>query len=67
MSYMNRFFKEEEGIETIEFIGLVAVAAALIAVIAKIGGSMVSKASQGESNINTAIDDAINTYGKKGG
>lgn len=68
MSYMNSFFKEEEGIETIEFIGLVAVAAALIAIIARIGGSMVKKADQGEQNIDKAINDAINTYtGGNGG
>ena len=38
--YIQTFVKNEDGVETIEFIGLVAVAAVLIGVIASLGKKM---------------------------
>ena len=54
--YLNRFMKEENGIETIEFIAMVAVAAALIIVITGIGNSMADKADDVKGKMDAAID-----------
>lgn len=54
--YIKNFVNEEEGIETIEFIGLVAVAAALIAIIANLGKEMFKTAQEAETEMIGAIN-----------
>lgn len=49
------FLKEEDGIETIEFIGLVAVAAVLLGVIAGIGNTMYQTAKDKQSNLGQQL------------
>lgn len=61
-SYLKKFIHEEDGIETIEFIGMVAVAAALLVVVAKIGGDMKNTANNAQGEMNKAIS-AINGLG----
>ena len=55
--YLNNFFSKEDGVETIEFIGVLAVGAGLIAAIAGIAGAMGDKVTDSQ----TAIDGAIQT------
>ena len=42
--YAKKFVTEDEGIETIEFVALLAVAAVLITIVAAIGSKMAAKA-----------------------
>lgn len=58
-NYMKKFIKEEDGVETIEFLALIAVAAALVAIIAGIGAKMKSTADAASSK----MDDALNQIG----
>lgn len=53
--YLKNFMGNEDGIETIEFIGLVAVAAILIGVIVTIGTRMKSTAD----TANNALDNSM--------
>lgn len=53
--YVKDFLKNDAGVETIEFIGLLCVGAALIGVVALIGGSMIKSAQNGKANIENAI------------
>ena len=55
-NYIKDFVKNENGIETIEFIAMVAVAAALVIVITGIGQSMASKATDVRGKMEDAID-----------
>ena len=67
MSYMDKFVKDENGIETIEFIGLVAVAAILIGVIVAIGTRMNTTAGNAKDSLNTSmnqVDNMIQSSGK---
>lgn len=48
---MYRFVTEEDGIETIEFLGLVAVAVALVVVIAQVAGKIKDKSAETVSAI----------------
>lgn len=53
--YLKDFFVKDEGVETIEFIALIAVAAALVVVIATIGGQMSEKADGISDDLDTAL------------
>ena len=61
--YMKCFIKQEDGVETIEFIGLVAVAAVLIGVIVSIGSKMATSATDSEAELNSALD-SLKTIGQ---
>ena len=56
MNYVKSFIKSEGGIETIEFIGLVAVAAILIGVIVTIGTRMNTTAGNAKDSLSTSMD-----------
>lgn len=51
------FTQEEDGIETIEFIGLVAVAAVMIGVIISIATNMKETATTAQSSMQGALND----------
>lgn len=53
--YIRDFLKEEDGAETIEWIALIAVAAALIGIITAISTKMKDSGAQAD----TAISDAL--------
>lgn len=57
MKYLKSFVKEENGIETIEFIGLVAVAAILIGVIVTIGTRMKSTADTASDSLDASMGE----------
>lgn len=61
--YVKQFIKEEEGIETIEFIGLVAVAAVLIGVIATLGKSMKDRVTASQQKMDNAFTNLDTTMG----
>lgn len=54
------FIKDEDGAETIEFIGLICVAAALIVVIINIGSSISEYAHNAQNTMETELDSVIN-------
>lgn len=58
--YVKDFIKQEDGIETIEFIALLAVAAVLIGIVTAIG----TKLSTAGSAIEGQIDGALNSLPK---
>ena len=55
--YLSSFIHEDDGIETIEFIGLVAVAAVLIGVVITIGGRMKTTADTYSDELNTKLEE----------
>lgn len=55
--YLKRFVKEEEGIETIEFVGLVAVAAILIGVVVQIGTKMNATAGKAKDKLDASMGE----------
>lgn len=57
MNYVKSFIKSESGIETIEFIGLVAVAAILIGVIVTIGTRMKDTADNAQGSLEGSMDE----------
>ena len=61
--YINEFFKEEEGIETIEFIGLVAVAAVLIGIVVTIGQMMSETAGKAQGTMQNKLGELENFSG----
>lgn len=61
--YLESFVREDEGVETIEFIGLVAVAAVLIGVVATIGGKMKNTANSAQGAMDGAIQQLGNEIG----
>ena len=61
--YMKNFASDEEGIETIEFIGMLAVVAVMIAALIKIGGQLSSKAKAGGDAISGVMQGAIDQMG----
>lgn len=66
MKYLKSFVKEEDGIETIEFIGLVAVAAILIGVIVAIGTKMNGTAEKAQESLDKSMDKVNNMIDGKG-
>lgn len=59
--YAKKFVTEDEGIETIEFVALLAVAAVLITIVAAIGSKMAAKGNEVESSIGSALDSVGNS------
>ena len=59
--YATKFVTEDEGIETIEFVALLAVAAVLITIVAAIGSKMAAKGNEVETSIGTALDSVGNS------
>ena len=59
--YAKKFVTEAEGIETIEFVALLAVAAVLITIVAAIGSKMAAKGNEVESSIGSALDSVGNS------
>ena len=57
--YINNFIKENDGVETIEFIGVLAVGAGLIAAIASVASGMSGKVSGAKSSISKSIEKAL--------
>lgn len=57
--YRKEFLKKEDGIETIEFVALLAVAAVLIGIVAKIGTTLAAKGNA----VDGQITDALNQVG----
>lgn len=53
--YLKDFFVKNEGVETIEFIALIAVAAALVVVIANIGGKMAQTAKDTQTELESDL------------
>lgn len=67
MNYVKSFIKSESGIETIEFIGLVAVAAILIGVIVTIGTRMKGTADNAQSSLEGSMDELDGLIEEGGG
>lgn len=57
--YINDFIKGNDGVETIEFIGVLAVGAGLIAAIASVASGMKGKVSTSKSSISKSIETAL--------
>lgn len=55
--YMNLFLNDEDGVETIEFIALVAVAAVLIGIVIAIGQKMKGTAQGAKGKIESSLED----------
>lgn len=55
--YLKSFVKEDEGIETIEFVGLVAVAAILIGVVVQIGTKMNATAGKAKDKLDSSMGE----------
>lgn len=60
MNYLKSFFCEDDGVETIEFIALIAVAAVLVGVIISIGSTMTSSAKSAEEDMSSALGNLKN-------
>ena len=58
--YAMQFVNEQDGIETIEFLGMIAVAALLIFAVLRIGSALRNKASDAKSKLTTTMDTALN-------
>lgn len=56
MNIIRKFINDEQGIETIEFIGLIAVAVALIIAVATIGANMAQKANDQGGKLDEGIE-----------
>lgn len=65
--FFNSFITEEDGIETIEFIALVAVAAILIGVIVTIGTNMKGTADATEGELSSKMGEVEGLFGGSGG
>lgn len=53
--YVKEFLTHDEGVETIEWIALIAVAALLVVAITKIGASMKGKAEGAQQQMEDAL------------
>ena len=60
MNYLKSFFCEDDGVETIEFIALIAVAAVLVGVIISIGSTMTSSAKSAQDDMSSALGNLKN-------
>lgn len=60
MNYLKIFFCEDDGVETIEFIALIAVAAVLVGVIISIGSTMTSSAKSAQEDMSSALGNLKN-------
>ena len=61
--FFSSFVTEEDGIETIEFIALVAVAAILIGVIVTIGTRMNTTAGRANTELDTRMGEVEGLFG----
>ena len=57
--YAMQFVNEQDGIETIEFLGMIAVAALLIFAVLRIGSALRGKASDAKNKLSATMDQAI--------
>ena len=60
MNFLKSFFCEDDGVETIEFIALIAVAAVLVGVIISIGSTMTSSAKSAQEDMSSALGNLKN-------
>ena len=60
MNYLKSFFCKDDGVETIEFIALIAVAAVLVGVIISIGSTMTSSAKSAQEDMSSALGNLKN-------
>ena len=60
MNYLKSFFCEDDGVEKIEFIALIAVAAVLVGVIISIGSTMTSSAKSAQEDMSSALGNLKN-------
>ena len=60
MNYLKSFFCEDDGVETIEFIALIAVAAVLVGVIISIGSTMTCSAKSAQEDMSSALANLKN-------
>lgn len=60
MNYLKSFFCEDDGVETIEFIALIAVAAVLVGVIISIGSTMTNSAKSAQEDMSSALGNLKN-------
>lgn len=54
--YVKTFVKDESGMETIEFVVILAIVAGLIAVISAVGSTVRDKADQAQGKINEGLN-----------
>lgn len=54
--YVKAFVKDESGMETIEFVVILAIVAGLIAVISAVGSTVRDKADQAQGKINEGLN-----------
>lgn len=57
MNYLKSFIKEEDGMETIEFVVILAVVAGLIAIVARVGKSVKDRGDQAEEKVNDGLGE----------
>lgn len=57
MNYLKTFIKEEDGMETIEFVVILAVVAGLIAIVARVGKSVKDRGDQAEQKVNDGLGE----------
>ena len=62
--YAKRFFSEEDGMETIEFVVVLAVIAGLIGIVAAVATRISTTGSSAEDKVNTNLDK-IDTFLEK--
>ena len=63
--YINSFIREEDGMETIEFIVILATVSGLIAVISAVGVTVRKKADEANTEITNQLDQITYGSGKK--
>lgn len=54
--YFNRFVREEDGMETIEFVVILAIVAGLIAIISAVGTQVTEKATTAQGKITEGLN-----------
>lgn len=59
--YIDSFIKEEDGMETIEFVVILAIVAGLIAIISAVGSTVRQKATEAQGEITNGLNSI--TYG----
>ena len=64
---IRRFIKDESGMETIEFVVILAIIAGLIGIVAGIGTRMKTTGGAAEGEVNKGLDSIDQTLGVSGG
>lgn len=62
---IRKFWKDESGMETIEFVVILAIIAGLIGIVAGIGTRMSTTGSAAEGEVNSGLDKIDQTLGVK--